>query len=241
MLARQANFIVIDFKRVHLIDSAATRLVQHMATTLAPLSCRLLMTHLTPKGPLSELFREMLEIEADETLTLCPDTDAALEECEDIILDQRLDQQDRTKFALSQLDVFKGLSDAECRLLEAIVQPLHFEKGDVIIREGDPAKLFFVIARGTVSVSLSVHGERRKRVACIGPGLTFGEMALLDGGRRSADVIADERVICYGLSVERIRELTQEHPNIMITILGNMTRDFSERLRRANEEIRALE
>ena len=59
-----------------------------------------------------------------------------------------------------------------------------------------------MLARGTVSVQIKVHGhERTKRsgVASIGPGLTFGEMALLDGGKRSADMIADERVICYGL------------------------------------------
>ena len=128
-------------------------------------------------------------------------------------------------------------------LVESIIRPLVFEKGDVIMREGDPAKLFFVLARGTVSVEIKVHGKdgRRKRVASIGPGLTFGEMALLDGGTRSADVIANERVICYGLGVEELHDLSVDHPNIMITILSNLTREFSERLRHANEEISVLE
>jgi glutaminase len=66
-------------------------------------------------------------------------------------------------------------------------------------------------------------------------------MALLDGGTRSADVIANEKVICYGLGVEELHELADEHPNVMITILGNLTREFSERLRHANEEISVLE
>ncbi|HEV7463560.1 MAG TPA: cyclic nucleotide-binding domain-containing protein, partial [Methyloceanibacter sp.] len=105
---------------------------------------------------------------------------------------------------------------------------------------GADAKLFFVVARGTVSVQIRVPGDRKKR-ASIGPGLSFGEMALLDGGKRSADVVADERVVCYGLAVEQLQELAATHPNIMITILGNLTRDFSERLRHANEEISALE
>ena len=151
------------------------------------------------------------------------------------------DGSERTRFALARLDAFKGLRREECRLLEAIVQAMHFEKGEVILREGDPARLFFVVAKGTVSVSLAVEGGRRKRIACVGPGLTFGEMALLDGGSRSADVIADETVICYGLAVESLRELAAEHPNIMTTILGNLTREFSARLRRANRTIRALE
>ena len=66
-------------------------------------------------------------------------------------------------------------------------------------------------------------------------------MALLDGGKRSADIVADERVVCYGLAVEQLHELGAQHPSIMVTILGNLTREFSERLRHANEEIRALE
>lgn len=240
-LATEADYVIIDFKRVHLADSAATKLVQHMAMSLMPLESNILMTHLGIDGPLSELHQQMATFAEVEGVQLFGDTDSALEWCEDKILAEQPDIADRTKFALAQLDIFKGLSSEEYRLLESVVQPLHFEKGDVIIREGDEAKLFFVVARGTVSVFLSMMGERRKRVACIGPGLTFGEMALLDGGRRSADVVADERVICYGLSVERIHELSDEHPNIMITLLSNMMHDFSERLRSANEEIRALE
>ena len=89
--------------------------------------------------------------------------------------------------------------------------------------------------------SVKVQSDRKKRVASIGPGLSFGEMALLDGGKRSADIVADERVICYGLAVEQLQELAAEHPNIMITILGNLTREFSERLRHANDEISALD
>jgi glutaminase len=118
---------------------------------------------------------------------------------------------------------------------------LRFEAGETILREGDPARLLFVVASGSATVWLRAEDGRPRRVACIGPGLTVGEMSLLDGGTRSADVIADERTLCYGLSVERLRELAVEHPNILVTILGNVTRYFSERLRRANREIQALE
>jgi glutaminase len=91
-----------------------------------------------------------------------------------------------------------------------------------------------VVARGTVSVHIRVqgNGDRKKRVASIGPGLSFGEMALLDGRKRSADIVADEKVICYGFAVEQLKEIAAERPNIMITILSNLTREFSERARR---------
>jgi glutaminase len=171
------------------------------------------------------------------------DADAALVWCEDQLLARSPQGVAGPKFALTELDLFKGLSPEEFRLIEPIIRPLIFEKGEVIIREGAEAKLFFVVARGTVSVQIKVQGQgdRKKRVASIGPGLSFGEMALLDGRTRSADIVADERVICYGLAVEQLQALAAERPNIMITILGNLTRDFSERLRHANDEISALE
>src|SRR5262245_10050225 len=65
-----------------------------------------------------------------------------------------LHQNAEPKFALSELDVFKGLNAEEYRLVETIVNPLIFEKGEVIMREGNQAKLFFVLARGSVSVQI---------------------------------------------------------------------------------------
>ena len=44
--------------------------------------------------------------------------------------------------------------------------------------------------------------------------MSFGEMALLDGGKRSADIVADEKVICYGLAVEQLHELAAEIPTL---------------------------
>jgi glutaminase len=153
------------------------------------------------------------------------DTDAALEWCEDRLLAGSSKGGLGAKFALSELDLLKGLSAEDYRLIEPIVRPLVFEKGEVIIREGAEAKLFFVVARGRVSVQIRVHGRngRKKRVASIGPGFSRREGDLLRTRRRAAP---------------RARG---RNPNIMITILRNLTRDFSERLRHANEAISALE
>ena len=205
--------------------------------------CELVFAAIAEDGPLASLAVQLNEQEAKPTVRCFKDTDAALEWCEDRLLAASGEEGTGTKFALSKLDLLKGLSPDEYRLIETIVKPLVFEKGEVIIREGSDAKLFFVVARGTVSVQIRVQGQdgRKRRIASMGPGMSFGEMALLDGGKRSADIVADERVICYGLAVQQLQELAAEHPNILITILGNLTREFSERLRHANEEISALE
>jgi glutaminase len=240
-LSVDARYVIVDFKRVHLADASARKLIMRGARAMAGRETELVLAGIGHDGPLAALAKAFVELENENLVRIFRDADAALEWCEDQLLAYK-PGAGNPKFALSEINLFKGLKPEECRLLESIVQPLVFDKGDTIIREGDDANLFFVLARGTVSVQIRVPGgQRKKRVASIGPGLSFGEMALLDGGKRSADIIAEEKVICYGLRVQQLHELAIEHPNIMIAILGNLTREFSERLRHANEEIGVLE
>ena len=96
--------------------------------------------------------------------------------------------------------------------------------------------------RGPVSsIQVALGDGRKRRLATISPGLAFGEMAIIDGGRRSADLRADRPVRCYSLSTERLQEIGLAQPRILTTILGNLARSLSARLRQANNEIRALE
>ena len=71
--------------------------------------------------------------------------------------------------------------------------------------------------------------------------LVFGEVALLDRQPRSATVMADEDVVCYVLSEEAFHGLGREHPAIAITLLTNLERELSRRIRRANLMVSELE
>ena len=94
---------------------------------------------------------------------------------------------------------------------------------------------------GTVSVCLRLtDGNRQRRLSTITPGLAFGELALVDGGKRSADVVADEPALCYVLPIAKFRELATNHPGIETKLIFNICRELSARLRRADAEIRSL-
>jgi glutaminase len=243
-IAKSAEYLILDLRRVHEVDQAARKLLIELIDWLAARDRRLLFTHLTPSGVLAPLHAILSERYDNLSEIVFDHRDTALEWCENRLIADMAVGRDLTKFSLASLNIFAGLSPEDLKILESAVQPLVFDAGQAIVREGDEARLFFVIARGTATVCLRIRkdgSESVVRVASLGPGLSFGEMALLDGGRRSADVIADERVVCYGFSVDHLREIGRQHPQIFTTILGNMMRDFSERLRRANDEIRALE
>jgi glutaminase len=84
------------------------------------------------------------------------------------------------------------------------------------------------------------NGSRRQRLSTLTPGLAFGELALLDGDTRSADVIADEPTFCYVLPTVKLRALATSHPEIQSKLIFNIGRELSARLRHADAEIRSL-
>jgi CRP-like cAMP-binding protein len=111
-------------------------------------------------------------------------------------------------------------SDCSARDLAAVARGLkevHHKEGTVIAREGDPGVGLFIIVEGVAKVTI---GGRPK--ATLGPGDFFGEIALLDGGPRTATVTADTDVSLLGLTEWVFRGLLQEHPAIAVKTLQAM-------------------
>ena len=139
------------------------------------------------------------------------------------------------------MEILAGFDNREVALIESIVKEVQYGAGDKIIREGDTADSLYLLAAGRVSICLSIENSaRRQRLSTISPGLAFGELALLDGGTRSADVIADEPTRCYVLPIAELQVLGKNHPAIEKKLIFNIARELSVRLRRADEEIRSL-
>ena len=129
----------------------------------------------------------------------------------------------------------------EITLVESIVTEMRYAPGDSIVREGDVADCLYLLAAGRASICLSLkNGARNQRLSSISPGLAFGELALLDGGTRSADVIADEPTLCYVLAIAKLQALAKCYPEIQSKLIFNIGRELSARLRRADAEIRIL-
>lgn len=234
-LSVQSDYLIFDMRRVSIADRAAEQLFALSLEQPRPDGVRWLFADV---GHLPGLNALVDECTADAVFA---DSDTALEWCETkLIASSAKAPRLGANLALAQIEMFRSLSRADLKLLEGIARPFIYEPGQKILREGDPAHLFFVIAQGGASVRLRLDDGNSVRVASLGPGSTLGEMALLDGSPRSADVVSDERTICYGFSVEELRALEAEAPRIYSTVLLNIAADLAERLRGANNEIRAL-
>ncbi|MEZ2131738.1 MULTISPECIES: cation:proton antiporter [unclassified Sinorhizobium] len=102
-----------------------------------------------------------------------------------------------------------------------LFRPREAEPGDRVIRSGDRGDSMYFIASGAVEVLLD-RGEVR-----LEPGAFFGEMALLNGGRRTADVVAVD--FCRFLVLERrdFNIFMSRHPTLRLTV-ANMAKERSE-------------
>jgi glutaminase len=235
------SYLVLDMKRVLEIDDCAVTLLAELEKALAERGKKVILSHL----PVAASRALMEGGEASWAKNgIFPDIDAALEWCENrLIAEEGTDNRcDKGMISLEGMDILGGFNEHEIGLLHSIVDVAHFDAGEVIVREGDPADSLFLLAAGLVSVCLWLgDGTRRKRLATIAPGVAFGELAVFDGGTRSADAIADQSTVCYVLPLAKLDELATHHPDIRTKLLNNIGRELSARLRRADAEIRSLE
>ncbi|HEX9442601.1 MAG TPA: glutaminase A [Candidatus Binatia bacterium] len=234
------EYLILDFKRIVHVDDCAAALLGQMSEALALSGKRLAVSY--PPAAIRPVLGEGQAGKWKEE-AFFPDTDAALEWCENRLVAGAETRDGRERvLALADMDVVAGMDAGAVALLQSAVSEVRYDAGAVIVREGDPADSIFLLAAGRATVRLKLgDGPRSKRLGTITPGVAFGELALFDGGTRSADVVADAPSVCYVLPIAALDDLAARDPEIRAKLLRNVGRELSERLRRADAEIRALE
>lgn len=236
--------LILDGLRVGRADRSALVLLGDMRDYLADRSKRLLLAGF-PEGIRRALINVPESSWRDELFFAY--VDDALEFSEDCLLAACLpletpDGRGPVELPLERADILANLTPADIARLRPFLTTASFQPGELVIREGEFADRLFILLAGTASVHMRINGNpRSKRLAAFAPGVAFGELAMFDGGQRTADVIAETVVRCAVLTVERLTELRAAHPEIYRTLLINVGRGLCDGLRRTNAEIRALE
>lgn len=122
-------------------------------------------------------------------------------------------QQDATS-RLAQVPIFSECTKRELTIIGRAAKEVSHREGTVIAREGERGVGLFLILEGQCKVSI---GGKTK--AKLGPGDFFGEVALLDGGPRTATVTALTPVRLVGITGWVFRGLLMEHPSIALKTL----------------------
>jgi len=115
---------------------------------------------------------------------------------------------------LRRSSAFKFLSDEHFAALEPLLQEEHYDFGDVIVRQGDPADSFYIMTNGRArALKVKDDGEEIP-LGVLKPGDSFGEAALADGGIRSATVRCSTAVDVLRIDRNDFLQLTQQEPEL---------------------------
>jgi CRP/FNR family transcriptional regulator, cyclic AMP receptor protein len=120
---------------------------------------------------------------------------------------------------LKGIPLFSACSGSELNEISSIVREVDFPAGQVICKEGTSGIGMHIVVEGDVKVQIG--GRTRRR---LGAGAFFGEIALLDGGPRTASVVADTAVKTLSVPQWEFKAMLKAHPNLTVKMLEEACR-----------------
>jgi phosphoenolpyruvate synthase/pyruvate phosphate dikinase len=125
--------------------------------------------------------------------------------------------------SLQRVELFAGMDRRQSEQIARLLKERRFAKGETVIMEGSGGAAFFIIESGEANVS-----SKGVNLATLGRGQYFGEVALIDGGPRSATVTAATDLVCYALTFWEFRPLVERNGTIgwrLLQALAKQLRD----------------
>lgn len=129
---------------------------------------------------------------------------------------------------LGQVKMFSSLNKKELGLVARASDVVQVPAGTDIVKQGDVGHEFYLIARGSATVR-----RNGRKVARLGPGSYFGEMALLDRGPRSATITADEPCELIVIGQREFSAVLEQVPPVAHKLLLGMAARLREADNRA--------
>ena len=164
-------------------------------------------------------------------LRLGADIDRAVEAAERDALARAGAPGDRDRIAVAQCRLFEGLTPAQFDRLAPELRERRLHAGERLFAQGEPGRALYLVTEGSIRIADAVTGQR---FATLGPGMCFGETAMLDGAARTADAMADVESVVHAWSLDAYEALQSDDPPAAARINRNLARHLSERLRAAS-------
>lgn len=141
-------------------------------------------------------------------------------------------------YFLIEFPIFRDFDADDVDALGAVCELVSMKAGAQVCKEGDPGDAMYVVRSGVLEVSRAVEGESR-HINLLNEGEFFGEMALVDGSPRSADVAVKEDAALVKIPADTYRKLKKSHPVTALKVADVLLKQLSFRVRRSTS--RALE
>nr|WP_249167910.1 glutaminase A [Bradyrhizobium elkanii] len=229
-----APLLILDFRRVPDITAAGAQLLAETIATLGNSGVTTIISGVETTSPVWATIRA--QIEEPKRLRHFPLLDDAVEWAEDQLIYRYGGFTETKEMAhLGEQALLADLAPEEIAALAELSTPRRYDAGQRIVIAGEPANSLFFLQSGMVSVKL----PSGVRLASLGPGMEFGEMAIIES-HRSADVWADTPVKCLELPLDSFADYRQLHPQISMKIMRNLSALLARRLILANAKVDLL-
>lgn len=239
----EATYCILDMRRVGYTDSTGANIILQACKSVVRNGQKMLICNVGKSLHLKQFLNTLDATGVINERDYFPDIDAALEWAEqDLLANTAPPSECCEEVALEQMDIMEDFSQSEVEILKRRLVRETYAKGELIIPEGDEGRDLYLLCKGSVTVGISrSDGEGLVRLVAYCPGITFGEMSLLDGRFRSANVSAEEDCLLYRLAYKDYLSLHRERPELVIKLLSNTGKILSRNLRLSNEERMLLE
>lgn len=124
---------------------------------------------------------------------------------------------------LAEVRLFSGLTKRELTEIGKRADTATAHAGEEIVREGARGHEFFLIVNGTAVVR-----RNQRKVATLGPGDYFGELAILDGGVRTATVLAESDLTLLVIGQREFMSVLTQVPTLASKLLASMAHRLRE-------------
>jgi len=171
--------------------------------------------------------------------TIFPDTDSALEWCEEKLLLEIMTQDEADEAADNWLALEIGNEELLPRLV-AFLELMRFEAGDFLIRQGEAGDSLYLLFAGRATVLLRTPQGTELRLRTMVGHTIVGEMGLYRATPRGASVRADQATITYRMTLESMARMEREDPELAHAFHKLVIRTLAARVDFANREVAGL-
>jgi SulP family sulfate permease len=223
--------VVLDLTRVGDIDDTGVLALQQLQDRLQRQGVSLRLAGVPADSPRGRLLRAF-----GCTAELWPDADRAVEAAERELLGADADAA-LSPVALQDCSLLQGIAGDDLARVLARLRPQRLRPGELLFAQGASADCLYLLTEGSVSIvsiiSAAEPGAAQHRYLSLSPGMMFGETAMLDGGGRTAAVVADGPALVHALTTSDLDALGAAHPQLAVRLYRNMALHLSQRLRSA--------
>ncbi len=234
-LAAACHTLVLDFRRVSLIDASGAVVLTQVGRRLRDRGTLLLLAGVSADNRYGRMLRPFAGDRFASEHGVA-DVDQAVEAAELRLLKQAGFEPLHETVPLDQVSLMHGLDAPQRARLAACLQPRRLAAGERLFRQGDPGDRLYVITAGSInifSVAVPASATLPQRFVSLSPGMMLGETAMLDGGGRSGEAVADGETEVHALDDHTLQHLRVEDPLLYAQVYRNIALHLSQRLRAA--------